>query len=76
MVLGAIFLLLLSIVVFRYVSHALRWRGFPGLSPFRSLPMVGHAYVFRKRAPREVLDECRYDLRDQVSHFTFVFFSK
>ena len=47
MVFGAIFLLLLAIVLFRYLKHALQWKGFPGLSPLRSLPMVGHAYVFR-----------------------------
>ena len=59
MFLGAIFLLLLAIVDFRYLKHALQWRGFPGLSPFRSLPLVGHAYVFRKRGQREVLEEAR-----------------
>ncbi len=60
MVIGGIILLLLALILFRYLKHALLWKGFPGFSPFKSLPMVGHAYLFRRNKLEKVLEECRF----------------
>ncbi len=55
MVVSAIFLLLLAVLILRWLRHAVKWKGFPGLSPFKSVPMVGHTYVFRGKKQQDVL---------------------